>query len=187
MAKPASSAGSGLTRALEPMLAVLLLAGSTLAAPAQCPLSSKAQTGLTASAALEEIAEERGVSEYSVGAVLILWREDACEALAQDLELLPETKQALDAERQQVIYLPAGEEKQYIEAARQPIRSRKPSLVSLAWALPGVSGGPLSHVFLVADGASSLRVTSPGYGRKGKVHSTCGASPWALAAVADGL
>jgi hypothetical protein len=145
-----------------------------------------AHAGWTASAALEEMAEERGVSEHGVGAVLILWREEACDVLAQNLDLLPETEQALEAECRRVINLRPGTEKQYIEAARQPIRTRKPSLVSLAWALPDDSGGPSSHVFLVADGASSVRVTSPGYGRKGKVDSTCGASPWALAAVVDG-
>lgn len=168
------------------MKALILMFGITLVTEVPCPLMDKAKAGWTASAALEEIAQERGAGEHSVGAVLILWREDACDALEQRFDLLPQTQRALEDECRQVIHLPAGTEAQYLEAARRPIQDRQPTLVSLAWATPPASGRSALHTFLVADGANALRVTSPGYGRLGKTSSECVASPWALAA-ADGL
>lgn len=165
---------------------LVLMLGITLFTPIQCPLADKAQAGWTAAVALQELAQQRGASEEHVGAVLLLWREDACDILGQHLDLLPQTQRALEQECRHLVYLPAGTEAQYIEAARQPIAERLPTLVSLAWAARQTVHGPIRHTHLVADGAASLRVRSPGYGRPGKVSSECGASPWALA-VQDGL
>jgi hypothetical protein len=41
-----------------------------------------------------------------------------------------------------------------------------------------VAGAPLVHIVLVSDGASALRLSSPGYGREGPSTSTCADTPW---------
>jgi hypothetical protein len=154
------------------------LTDTKFAAQEQCPLSAKAGAGWVGSAALEELAQKRGLPESDVGAVLILRRDEACEVLEQQLNLLPETKQAIESECQQFIYLAPSSEEQYISAAEGYLHDRQPTLVSLAWALKGVDDTPPVHVVLVADGASAVRLSSPGYGRKGPSTSTCVASPW---------
>jgi len=100
------------------MFNALFLVSATLAAQAECPLSEKASAGWAASAALEELAQKRGVLESKVGAVLILRRDEACEILEQQRNLLAETKQAIENECQQFIFLAPGSEQQYMSAAK---------------------------------------------------------------------
>lgn len=159
---------------------MLLVALSAQGNPAGCALADTelVGTGWTASAALQELAEERGLAEHQVGAVAILWRGEACEVLDLDADLLPETIQALERECQQVLHLPQSYEEDYLQAVGAALKQRSPSLVTLAWAEHREDQGRTRHVFLVTDGTEAVRVESAGYGRQGETSASCVQSPW---------
>lgn len=168
---------------------VLLVAVLVQSNDAACALADTefVSTGWTASAALQELAEERGLAEHQVGAVAILWRGEACDLLNQDADLLPETVQAIEHECQQIIYLPLASEGEYFGAISGAIGQRNPTLVTLAWAEHLKESGRTQHVFLVTDGADAVRVVSAGFGREGETSASCEQSPWSLAATGGRL
>ena len=174
-----------LNAALAAMVSSFVIFGLLFSQSATCVDENASQMGLAASAALQEIAEERGVPEPSAGAVLLLIRQEACDLLEGQPRLWESTRRAIEAECSRVVLLPGLNESDYLRAAAAPISESVPSIVAIAWAV-GNDSGNVHHVFLVADGAEALRVVSPGFGREGSSESSCEHSPVALVGPADG-
>jgi hypothetical protein len=162
------------------MVSLFAIFGSLLSLSATCVDESASQLGFGASAALQEVAQERRIPEPSVGAVLILIRQEACDLMEGHPRLWEDTRRAIEAECSSVVMLPGQGEPDYLRAAVAPISQRAPSIVAMAWAVEN-DAGQVQHVFLVADGAEALRVVSPGFGREGPVKSSCERSPMSLA------
>ncbi len=164
------------------LIATVLTALLQQSGAASCALAeAEVSTGWTASAVIQELADQKGVAENQVGAVAFLWREEACQLLTEDADLLHQTKKAIEDECQKILYLPEAAESTYVASLESAIRQRSPTLVTLAWAQQNERGEP-QHTFIVSDGAAAVRVVSAGYGRGNKLSRSCEPSPWSLAA-----
>jgi len=119
-----------------------------------CPLQEKLETASFALAALSERAHTLHVEEADAGAMLLMWREEACELASKDARLLESTQKALSDECLQVVPLGAGTETQHLEAAKSAAVKRQPTVVAMAWA----SKAPRTQrVAIITDGASGMR------------------------------
>lgn len=133
----------------------------------ECPLDEHISAGWHATLALSELREEEG--EETVGAAMLLWREEACDLLDGSPDLLDETVMAIKRECLQAVALPFGSEDDFIAAARRAwFGDRKPSLISLAWDTP--TGG----AFVITDGHFRLTAQHSGYGEPGDIEVDCG-------------
>lgn len=133
---------------------------------------------MMASARIEEIAEEKRIPENEVGAVLLLWRQEACDLLDGQPRLLDETLAAIENECLKEVVLPRGDESTYVSRARQPVLDRDADVVAFAWAEPPKNGLPLQHITIATKGGQALRIVSPGFGRKGEAATSCIRNPW---------
>ena len=137
---------------LSSLLAAVLHVGPFV--DTACPLQEKAQAASYVLAALSERAHALHVEEPDAGAVLLMWREEACELASKGARLLESTQKALNDECLQVVPLSAGTEEQYLEAAKAAAVKRQPTMVSMAWA---TKARQRSHIAIVTDGASGMR------------------------------
>ena len=168
------------------MLTLVAVLSSVLSVDA-CSDEEFLASGALASAALQEIAQQRGITELQAGGVLVTWRREACNLLDGDPVLFDATRSAIELECRQVDALPNGDEQAYVDASRKIIEVRSPDLVALVWATPSQSSlAGTEHIYIVTDGATAVRASLLGYGREGAMRSTCINSPWPLAATKFG-
>ncbi len=127
-----------------------------------------------ASIAIQELAQEKNIKETEVGAILMVWRMEACELLDENAHLYPETVDAIDKECSKLIRLNGRNEKEYIEDARKHLSWHKdPSHVVLAWAQKVKNVKSPAHNVIATDGVEAISVKYPGYGYDGETKVEC--------------
>lgn len=131
-----------------------------------------------ASIAIQELAQEKNIKETEVGAILMVWRMEACELLNQNAELYSETVDAIEKECSTLIQLNGNNEKEYVEDARKHLTWHKnPSHVVIGWAINIQNTNQQIHTVIASDGVEAIRAEYPGFGRDGETIVECVKSP----------
>ncbi|HOP23137.1 MAG TPA: hypothetical protein PK055_04270 [Gammaproteobacteria bacterium] len=141
-----------------------------------CNIEELAPYTLSASIAIQEIANDKDISEENTDPTLMVWRHEACELLELNAELYTETEYAIEKECSKLIKLKGENENEYIEDVRKHLSWYKnPSHVVLAWVIKD-NKQPM-HTIIATDGIEGIRVKFPGYGRDGTTNIECINSP----------
>ena len=155
---------------------VLLMVAVLEVHQASCEPKALLGYGWMTSARLEELADERVISEADAPAILILWAPEVCKIIANSEEQgnAPVHEPQECAE---IVELKAVTGKTLAELASEKILGSKREVASLVWVKPN-GKDQLVHHIVVASPDGAIKLVHPGYGRDGAVEPMCIVNPW---------